>query len=536
MSEFGKKTAGAAAIVVCFLGAMSCARPLANENLAGLHVRSIEQVLHLDPDEIDIGTAALIVAEEWSDVLQGRRYLTELDQMANDIQDLIDEKDVGRSYKAAFVLNDYLRDKLGFEAVKEATDPNDLFLDSVMDNKRGYCLSLSILYLALGERLGLPLYGVVVPGHFFVRYDGRGARFNIETTNGGYPDDDYYKKEFKVPQGSGRGIYMENLNKRQTLGCLFNNFGNVYNDIGKIDQAERALALAVKINPELAESRVNLGNIYVKKGRYDEAIDEYRRAIEINPAGPKVYHNLGNAYYEKGWLNDAIEAYEQAISLDANNVDAYMNLASAYAKKKAFSKAQQMLREAVSVDPGRADVYVKRGDIYVMSEDYDRAMDEYETALRIDRNSAAAYFGTGVCYNKQGMVKNEIQSYLQALQCDAGLYAARGNLADAYFRLKQYDKAIEQYKICLESASQVASIRYNIGAAYSNLGKYAEAVPYYEKALELEPQMADAHYNLGIADYKLEHYEQAYTHLSTAERLGAKVDPKLLKAIERKMP
>ncbi|MHC4759552.1 MAG: transglutaminase family protein, partial [Planctomycetota bacterium] len=36
-----------------------------------------------------------------------------------------------------------------------------MFLHTVMDKKQGYCLSLSILYLSIGERLGLPLYGVV---------------------------------------------------------------------------------------------------------------------------------------------------------------------------------------------------------------------------------------------------------------------------------------------------------------------------------------------------------------------------------------
>ena len=78
---------------------------------------------------------------------------------------------------------------------------------------------------AIGERLGMPLYGVVVPGHFFVRYDDGKTRFNIETTSkGNCADDEHYRVNFNVPDSSdGRSIYLKNLNPHQTLGCFFNN-------------------------------------------------------------------------------------------------------------------------------------------------------------------------------------------------------------------------------------------------------------------------------------------------------------------------
>ncbi|GAI69689.1 unnamed protein product, partial [marine sediment metagenome] len=91
------------------------------------------------------------------------------------------------------------------------------------------------------ERLGLPLYGVVVPGHFFVRYDDGQVRFNIETTSkGGSAPDEHYINKFKVPIGN-ISIYMKNLDKIHTLGCFCNNLGNSYDDIGNMDSALLAL-------------------------------------------------------------------------------------------------------------------------------------------------------------------------------------------------------------------------------------------------------------------------------------------------------
>ena len=141
--------------------------------------------------------------------MHGRRYLSRLDDMALEIRARYERKKPKENYQIILIINEYLFEELGFKAISEASDPNDLFLHSVLDRKRGYCLSLSILYLSLGERLGLPLYGVVVPGHFFVKYDDGQVHFNIETTsNGGTAPDEHYITKFNVPEEDQDIIYL----------------------------------------------------------------------------------------------------------------------------------------------------------------------------------------------------------------------------------------------------------------------------------------------------------------------------------------
>ncbi|MHC4423821.1 MAG: transglutaminase family protein, partial [Planctomycetota bacterium] len=266
--------------------------PLANENTPGLYARSIEEILRLEPEAVDLATAALIISEQWNKNVYGRRYLQRLDDMAFEIRNRLRAARIGPNYRAIPVINEFLFDELGFKSVKEATNPSDLFLHSVLDKKRGYCLSLSILYLSLAERLGLPIYGVVVPGHFFIRYDDGRVRFNIETTSkGGSAPDEHYINRFKVPEITDDSIYMANLNKMETLGCFFNNLGNTYSNIDDVEAALLALETAVQINPTLAESRMNLGNVYLKEGRVEDAIYEYRTALEINPSDAKAHFN-----------------------------------------------------------------------------------------------------------------------------------------------------------------------------------------------------------------------------------------------------
>lgn len=523
---------------VLFLAAPACLgreKPLANADKEGLYAKSIEQVLRLEPEEIDLGTAALIVSEQWSDMVHGRRYLTRLDNMAYEIRERLNRKRTPLNYKAIEVMNEYLFDELGFEAMEDEGKPSDLFLHNVMDNKRGYCLSLSILYLSIGERLGLDLYGVVVPGHFFVRYDDRHVRFNIETTGkGGYAKDDHYIEKFKVPQDNDN-IYMKNLSKIETLGCFFNNLGNSYSDVGDTEQALLALKKAVEINPSLAESHTNLGNIYLKKGRVDDAIYEYQTALKIKSDDAKTNNNLGNAYFKRGWVNDAISQYTYSIKLDPEFTDAYKNLANAYCQQGIYSQAVIQLKQVIYLEPKDANCHSQLGDVYRQMGDCEQATVQYKKAIKIKRDFAEPHYGMGLCYSEAERTEEEIKSYKKALALKPDMIDAMVRLGNAYFTKGKYDTAIEQYKKALRIKPDDGSLHYNIGAAYSNKGQYEQAAAEYEKAIELDQKMGDAHNGLAFAFYRLGNYDSALHHIKTAENLGVEISKELLAAIEDKL-
>jgi len=509
---------------------------LTNEGKRGLYARSIEDVLRLPDDEIDLGTAALIVSEQWSDMVNGRTYLSTLDDMAYKILEKLKKKGLKPDYKAIPIINNYLFRELGYKAVPEAENPNALFLHSVLDNKRGYCLSLSILYLSLAERLGMPMYGVVVPGHFFVRYDDGKVRLNIEAAGkGGSPPDEHYINKFKVPISDDDSIYLKNLSKIQTLGCFFNNLGNSYTDTGNIETALLVLQRAVQINPTLAESRANLGNVYLQKGQIEDAIFEYQIALQINPNDAKTHNNLGNAYFRQERLQDAVYQYSQSLDLDPNYVDAYQNIAIAYSKQEKFGLAIVQLKQAMDLEPKNPSLYSHLGEVYYLMGDYGAAVFQYKKAVTLKQDFAEAHYGLGVCYNKLGQVDKEIQAYRQALAVQPDMLAALLNLGNAYFGKKEYDSAIEYYKKAVLIKSDDGWVHYNLGAAHFNKGDYEPAVTEYYTAVEIDPTMGNAHYGLAVGLYKLKQYELAWKHINIAKKLGAEVSKDLLNAIKREL-
>ncbi len=64
----------------------------------------------------------------------------------------------------------------GFVYDKSPSDPGNYLLETVLARKKGNCLGLSMLYLSLADRLGIPFRGVYVPSHCFVRYEGNAVR------------------------------------------------------------------------------------------------------------------------------------------------------------------------------------------------------------------------------------------------------------------------------------------------------------------------------------------------------------------------
>ena len=527
-------------LIICVLvfgaACFGLAASLSNKDSAGLYVNSIEQVLRLDADEVDLATAVLIISEQWNDNVYGHRYIARLDEMAIEIRQRLSKKRIPMNRKAIPVINKYLFDELGFRAVAEATNPDDLFLHSVLDKKRGYCLSLSVLYLAIGERLGLPLYGVVAPGHFFVRYDdGQKVRFNIEaTSNGGYAKDDYYIKEYNCPDGDD-SVYMINLDKMQTLGCFFNNLGNSYLNVGNIEQAKIAIERAIEINPTLSEARSNMGNIYMRLGRTEDAIYEYKTALWSNQNDAKIHCNLGSAYSAVGRVAEAIIEYRLSIDIDPDFADAYANLGVAYCQQQRFPEAVMWIKRAISMEPKNGDFYNQLGSAYCQQGDYRRGVSQYKISLKLKPGLAEAYCGLAVCYGYIGEDKKEVENYQKAIELEPEMVVALTGLGCVYFEKEEYDEAIELYlEVVRLLPGDVIAYR-NLGAAYFNQADYGKAVQWYSRTIAIDPDIGEVHRNLAFSYYYLKDYESSLRHARIAKELGVEVQDGMIAELESKL-
>jgi len=115
-------------------------------------------------------------------------YKMLIDKMASDIGKKIgsDSEICLTPMEKIEMVNQYLFEEKGFRGNTENFfDPDNSYLNRVIDRKTGIPISLSILYILIAKRLGLPVSGVNLPAHFIIKYKCPEDEFFIDPYNKG---------------------------------------------------------------------------------------------------------------------------------------------------------------------------------------------------------------------------------------------------------------------------------------------------------------------------------------------------------------
>ena len=154
------------------------------------------------------------------------------------------QKHLGAHYDPRFAEGEY-----------DATDSRDLFVHGLLSGRGGTCVTLPVLYVAVGRRLKYPLKLVRAKQHLFARWEGPdGERFNIECTAAGFIplDDDHFRcRPMAITEEELQsGFYLRNLRPREELAdflclraeCLIDNLRPV--------EALQSVFLAAQMVPD----------------------------------------------------------------------------------------------------------------------------------------------------------------------------------------------------------------------------------------------------------------------------------------------
>ena len=249
-------------------------------------------------------------------------------------------------------LNRYLFEEQGFAYDCAAGVPENFLLDHVLSRKRGNCLGLSSLYLILAERLDLPLRGVYLPSHCFVRYDDGTVRFNIETREKGedYPDGRYWR-EFGLSEGRP---YLASLTKKEMAGVYLKSVGAAFSRNGMDERALRLSLDASAYYPGYPDAWFNAGVSCLKTGRLEEAVSMFRRALRLDPRMAAAQDNLGVALARQGRFREALEEARKAVELSPRSTISRGNLAATLCACGEVDEGMREYRRVLEIDPGNA--------------------------------------------------------------------------------------------------------------------------------------------------------------------------------------
>lgn len=135
-------------------------------------------------EEFDLEEGVWLLAQTQYPDINIEAYQALLDTFAAELRERLD---LTREPKEVLTrINAYLFEELGFSGNEENYyDPENSYLNRVIDRRTGNPINLSLLYMLLARRLRLPVTGIGLPGHFICRHQTSAAEIFIDAFNGG---------------------------------------------------------------------------------------------------------------------------------------------------------------------------------------------------------------------------------------------------------------------------------------------------------------------------------------------------------------
>ena len=237
-------------------------------------------------DEMDLARAALLVAREEYLQLPVERYMMRLDLLAEETRDRLGVESVPPVVLAEAIRHLFVVRRLRGNR-ERYHDPRNSFLNDVLDRGLGIPLTLGIVLLEVGWRLGLAVEGVNFPGHFLVRYRGEAVSFLIDPFHGGMIRSRREvqrilarRKGVSVPLGDR---LLRTASKRDMIVRLLLNLKRIYlraaDDVRALAAVERILVVCPTARRQIRDR----GYLLARLGRDDEAVAQLETYLAFAP-------------------------------------------------------------------------------------------------------------------------------------------------------------------------------------------------------------------------------------------------------------
>lgn len=238
---------------------------------------------------IDLGEAALLIAEDAHSGLDVAGYLRRLDEIAAPLQNRVSED--SSLWEMVQALNGHLFGELGFRGNEEDYyDPRNSYLDEVLDRRLGIPITLSLVYIEVARRIGLTVVGVGLPGHFIVEARRDTSSLLLDPYHGGEPlTAEDCERLVESAYGNSIPFSEEQLHpvrKRQILTRMLTNLKRAYLTRDDPDLAWPVVEKMLYLNPDSALDRRDRGLLAYRMNRFAEARSDLRFYLDRCPDAP----------------------------------------------------------------------------------------------------------------------------------------------------------------------------------------------------------------------------------------------------------
>lgn len=168
-------------------------------------------------------------------------------------------------------------------------NPRNSFLNDVLDRRTGIPITLSLIYVEIGRRRGLPLDGVGLPGHFLAKYSMGRSDIFLDPFHRGeivtLKDCAALLKKHFGPDAEIRPEYLVPSSPRQTLARMLNNLKGTYFRRHDYERVLTLVEMSLALDPASYQDVHDRGTVLLLLRRYREAAEDLRAYLNLAPPG-----------------------------------------------------------------------------------------------------------------------------------------------------------------------------------------------------------------------------------------------------------
>jgi len=238
-------------------------------------------------DQIDLLRAALSIARMDNEDIDVAAYEGAVRRMAEQIAADLPEK--ASDQVKLLALNKYLFEENGFHGSRtDYYNRSNSYLSEVIDDREGLPITLSVLYMELGRRLGMKIEGVGLPGHFIVRFEpAKGQAQLVDPFERGklLGRDDAAKKVRDIAGVPLRDEHLAAVTKRQILIRMLTNLLGLANDRDDPAAKARYLSAILAIEPSSSQHRLMRALVNLEQKDFPASRADVQWILQHEPEG-----------------------------------------------------------------------------------------------------------------------------------------------------------------------------------------------------------------------------------------------------------
>lgn len=266
----------------------------------------LQQQLQLPESQIDLVTAKLAIDKLIDPKLDTAATIKQIDALADRIKARLPASATNQAKMEILVTslaqpgpwNDYRPFRYDLDDPFGQIIRNKL-LSTYLETRKGNCVSMPVLLVILGHKLGLEMTLATAPEHVLTKFKAdNGQWVNIEATSFGTKQNAGYQQEMSIsPRAMITGIYLRPLGRKESVGVMASTLMEYYGQEGRQNERIAVADLVLEANPTDVVAMLQKGNAYylLLKQRY---IARYPSPDQIPAAERADFNQLGRSNME----------------------------------------------------------------------------------------------------------------------------------------------------------------------------------------------------------------------------------------------